>query len=87
MIVLFVVDFVVLVVASVHASATDPADPIMLTYRNGNRDDIVPYINECLYCDACRSYVKDTSRHCKICNRCVNEFDHHCGWINNCIGK
>lgn len=25
--------------------------------------------DDCLYCDICTSYVKETSRHCKVCQR------------------
>ena len=87
MIVLFVTDFCVLMVTSFLASKIDPVDPYLLIYRNGDRQEIIKYLDSCLYCDTCHSYVKNTSRHCKICNRCVNRFDHHCAWINNCIGE
>jgi palmitoyltransferase len=87
MMVLFLIDFCGLLVTACIASKTDPVDPMMLIFRNGDRQQIVNYLDSCLYCDTCRSYVKNTSRHCKICNRCVNRFDHHCAWINNCIGE
>lgn len=38
------------------------------------------------YCQACKTYVLESSKHCKQCNRCTYEFDHHCFWINNDIG-
>lgn len=87
MMILFFGDLLVLAVSTYFSSKCDPVDPILLTYRNGNREEILPVINDCLYCDTCNSYVMETSRHCKICNRCVHHFDHHCGWINNCIGS
>ena len=39
-----------------------------------------------MYCEICRTYVHQTSKHCRSCDRCVEKFDHHCIWINNCIG-
>ena len=58
MIVLFMVDFTVLAISTIIASKTDPADPVMLIYLNGDRKEVLPIIESCLFCDTCHSYVK-----------------------------
>jgi hypothetical protein len=37
MVVLFTLTFLVLLVSCLVSSTVDPADPVMLIYRNGNR--------------------------------------------------
>lgn len=37
MIILFTIDFCVLAISTFLASKTDPVDPVMVQYRNGNR--------------------------------------------------
>lgn len=36
--ILFVTDFSILLITGLLASKVDPADPIMLTYRNGDKN-------------------------------------------------
>lgn len=50
MIVLFVIDFLIVLVSGTIASKIDPADPIMLIYRNGDKNEIIKYLDQCLYC-------------------------------------
>ena len=40
-----------------------------------------------LFCNICKVYVQERTKHCGTCNRCCSEFDHHCNWLNNCIGS
>ena len=40
-----------------------------------------------LYCNICKCYVQENTKHCGPCNRCCERFDHHCNWLNNCIGQ
>ena len=45
------------------------------------------------YCDLCKYFVGNDSKHCLKCKRltfkqrCVNGFDHHNSLLNNCIGR
>jgi hypothetical protein len=49
-IILFVIDFLTVVVTALIASKIDPADSIMLIYRNGDKNEIIKYLDQCLYC-------------------------------------
>jgi len=49
-IVLFIIDFLIVLITGIFASKIDPADPIMLTYRNGDKNEIIKYLDQCLYC-------------------------------------
>ena len=49
-IILFVIDFVIVLVTGLIASKIDPVDPIMLIYRNGDKNEIIQYLDQCLYC-------------------------------------
>jgi len=39
-----------------------------------------------LWCNLCKAFVNDSTKHCGLCNQCTLSFDHHCNWLNNCIG-
>lgn len=59
----------VVAVTTLKCSSIDPVDPIMVAYRKRSRGDISSSFSECLFCESCRSYVRNDSRHCKLCNR------------------
>lgn len=57
-------------VATGVCSGIDPSDSIMVDCREGNGGKYA-HRRELLYCDFCRAYVTESSRHCRECDRCV----------------
>lgn len=80
----YIVSVVVLVLATVKATACDPADPhVRLSDSELPAEDVVTMP----YCTMCNVPVYARSKHCRACNKCVTVFDHHCMWLNNCVGS
>ena len=38
------------------------------------------------FCERCKFYKPERSKHCYVCDRCVIKYDHHCPLIDHCIG-
>lgn len=79
---LFLISYMSVFVFTLVATCSNPsANQKQLQFVES---DLVHYE---LFCEICRIYVNEQTKHCGKCNRCVNTFDHHCKWVNNCIGQ
>lgn len=86
--IIFAVICVLLAIRTVRLALDDPTDTdTVLTFYF--RKQGLEFSQETLgfYCNWCKSWVTEHSKHCRSCNRCVKNFDHHCVWVNNCISK
>ena len=75
-------------------TASTPTDPLVIKQRFFDKHSMHFDISTAnngkpidLYCNICKVYVQERTKHCGPCNRCCSEFDHHCNWLNNCIGS
>lgn len=69
-----------LALATLKATASDPADPHVHMTEAPEYEDLP-------WCSACNCHVNHKSKHCRSCHKCIDVFDHHCMWLNTCIGS
>ena len=74
--ILYIITMIAQIILTVLTSCSDPSDDMMIEYRNNvsGRYCLTNFrrnmnVDDCLYCDICTSYVKESSRHCKVCQR------------------